>query len=182
MSDINWGDRPTPAHCWLEEIGDLHSEESGWYILNGSKWRHINHDCWLASGEGMDFTVHRKPDPKTYGETIKGTVTAPIMPLDTPIESYKPVVGEECEAFFDGEWRIAEALKYHKETNAVAFDFEYCLKWSSDYRPVKTEREQFIEKVADAVCSASIEQLDVKGNVKRIAGILYDARFKGPDK
>ena len=96
-------------------------------------------------------------------------------------EPYKPVVGEECEAFFDGEWRNAEALKHHKETQAVAFDFEYCLKWSLDYRPIKTEREQFIEKVADAVCSASIEQLDVKGNVKRIAGILYEAGFKGPD-
>jgi hypothetical protein len=182
MIYINWGDRPTDKHCWLEAVDINDSNESGWYILKGAHWVHANKAPWYSENEGELFIVHRKAGTKTYGDTIKGRVTAPMMPLDTPIEPYKPVVGEwhwlagsKTEVFYVGAlsdgWYILEFKSGMIERYATL-----------DLQPIKTEREQFIEKVADAVCSASIEQLDVKGNVKRIAGILYDARFKGPYK
>lgn len=47
--------------------------------------------------------------------------------------------------------------------------------------PIKSERDVFIYCTSEAICGASIEQLDVKGNIRRIAGILFDAGFKAPE-
>ena len=187
MIDINWGDRPTDKHVWAEDVSGGKFDCSGWrFLVDGPKgkgWQGDADCVWgFFSVDSDDIRIHHKPDPKTYGDTIKGRVTAPMMPLDTPIEPYKPVVGEwhwlagsKTEVFYVGAlsdgWYILEFKSGMIERYATL-----------DLQPIKTEREQFIEKVADAVCSASIEQLDVKGNVKRIAGILYDARFKGPYK
>jgi len=90
------------------------------------------------------------------------------------IDCYKPEIGEVCEAWLDGKYRKAEALKYHAKTDAVAFDFGFSLKWSSNYRPCKTEREQFIEKAAE------IFKGPEQALYSMISGALYDngARFK----
>ena len=157
MNNINWGDRPTDKHCWLEAIGDLHSEESGWYILNGSKWRHINHDCWFASGEGMDFTVHRKSEP---------------------VEPYKPVVGEWCEyadrdihskngpVFFIGLNQDGETVY------SDAYNHIFRVSKEIEFRPIKTERDILIDII-----------LGVGGMSEGVlADAILDAGFKGPDK
>lgn len=152
---INWDEQPTDKHCWLEAIGDVHSEESGWYILNGSIWKHIEHTGWNVAGEGEAFTVHRKP-----------------------IEPYKPAVGEWCE------WRTnsmnwCEAFYIgvndsgHKVFNNRDDKMFFVPNGVGLFRPIKTEREQFIEKSVELAGGA-------EESVRY--GIQYDngARFKGP--
>lgn len=87
-----------------------------------------------------------------------------------PEAKWVPKVGEWCEAWLDGEFRKAQALKFHDRTDAIAFDFVDCLKWSSDYRPIKTQREEFIERVVYETLNMCSEQLR-----ERIANELYDA-------
>ena len=156
MSDINWGERPTDKHCWLEAIGDVHSEESGWYILNGPIWRHIEHTGWNVAGEGEAFTVHRKP-----------------------IEPYKPVVGEWCEyKNHNDEWLKCFYVGIDDlESNVFSTEGDI---WSDpvldDYRPINTERELFIEKAGRTPFCG-------KQYINNHYGDLYDngARFTGPD-
>ncbi len=89
-------------------------------------------------------------------------------------EKWVPKVGEWCEAWLDGEFRKAHALKFHDRTNAIAFDFVDCLKWSSDYRPIKTERDKFIEEAENVIkahqwtSTAVIEDLYDSGKFKLV--------------
>jgi len=75
-------------------------------------------------------------------------------------EQYIPVVGEECEALLEGEWLYAEALKHHASSGAIAFDFGDCLKWSADFRPIKTKREKIKEWVESKIDCTEDFQMD----------------------
>ena len=161
MIDINWDEQPTDKHCWLEAVKDIHNDESGWYILKGDEWVHERKGMWHEQTEGGSFTVHRKP-----------------------IEPYKPVVGERCE------YKHFDSSLSHNDTWQACFyigkdeggenifrsklDGElYCD--DTIFRPIKTEREQFIEK-----------SVELAGGAEEWVryGIQYDngARFKGPYK
>lgn len=115
--------------------------------------------------------------PEFYGNNEKH---------DTVMSASKfiPEVGQWCEIVLKNEIREAFYIGLDSDDLPV---FEYrngdMLQEGFDleFRPIKSERDVFIERAAEAICSASIEQLDVKGSAKRIAGILHDAGFKPPE-
>lgn len=101
-----------------------------------------------------------------------------------------PEAGQWCEVLESGKWtrckilafnrcdldRLQIVVKDHTHNAAILYEED-----GIEFRPIKSERDVFIELVAEAICNASIEQLDVKGSTKRIAGILHDAGFKPPE-
>ncbi len=91
---------------------------------------------------------------------------------------YMPKIGEECECTYSAKavWNECVVVPRGKVVlflqdgpRVINRDCTF------DFRPIKTERDKYMEMVADAICDASLEQLDEKSNVKRIAGIIFDA-------
>lgn len=86
-----------------------------------------------------------------------------------------PPAGTVCEAMFDGVWHKVEILKYAGEMNAAACLLSYSINgrnlyWSSQFRPIKTEREIAIDAAWNA-----IDHLGYTNTaIKEIAGALFD--------
>ncbi|MBL4800203.1 MAG: hypothetical protein JKY50_22635 [Oleispira sp.] len=106
-----------------------------------------------------------------------------LIELPQEPEAFVPVVGECCESLNSclahPEW---QEVYICGKTRAGDFVFEdncgyvdSSITASTKFRPIKTEREKFMGKVAEAICGATVAQLDEKSNAKRIAGIIFDA-------
>lgn len=94
-----------------------------------------------------------------------------------------PEVGELVETLNSGRWLKPVVYGTAEYGGCLAKAEGY---WYDEYqeeriRPIKSERDLFIGLAAEAICGASIEQLDAKGSTRRIAGILFDAGFKAPE-
>jgi hypothetical protein len=92
------------------------------------------------------------------------------------------VSGAECEASYAGEWYRAKFLSLH-ETNPNAYAVYLLgseidglnLKWVTKLRPLKTEKERFVERLV------LIMNDNTNATFTEISGVLYDKglRFTG---
>lgn len=87
-----------------------------------------------------------------------------------------PPVGTECEAKFDKEWFTVEILKYNENKIAACHILNSYieggnLKWSCEFRPLKSERERAIEEIIEVVSKSD-------GTFQSAAEMLYDAGFR----
>ena len=101
---------------------------------------------------------------------------APLVEIR--VEPYKPVVGELVETCFThGGWSKRYFIGITRNDQYVVENHDGSISLHSieKVRPIKTEREQFIDR-----CFAL--GLGVSNNLE-VFGFLYDdgARFKGPD-
>ena len=102
---------------------------------------------------------------------------APLVEIKS--EPYKPVVGEWCECSFfnDDEWVSVFVIGRgpHDELYILCGQPVYVDEIACSFRPIKTEREQFIDRCFALGLGVS-ESLEV-------FGFLYDygARFKESD-
>jgi len=156
MTDINWDERPTPDHKALVHktlnVGVLWVKHIG-----GGSYRS---DKGAIFQDDHMFTIHHKPEPKEY----------------------KPEVGGLCEAHFihDG-WCKRYYLGFTKRGEHVveSHDGSVSCHPRSKVRPIKTEREEFIEKAIDVM------NLSIDDSQQGWAEALYDngARFtEGKDE
>ena len=96
-------------------------------------------------------------------------------PIDPP---YMPKVGEWCEWLrsTDHDW-IKARIRAEIDDNDVVIQFgdnKVIVRNPANFRPVKTEREKFIEKARELV--ANMDKDDMI-----LAGKLYDKGFKAPE-
>ena len=92
-------------------------------------------------------------------------------------EKWKPKEGEWCEARTSGKWRKVKTLNVDLGNDLMGFYVPVTenglsrLIWSDNYRPIKTQREEFIEKALSLDCEP------VQGMLSRkdFFGELYDA-------
>jgi len=175
MIDINWGERPSDKHVWAEDVRGGKFDCSGWrFLVDGPKgmgWQGDADCVWdFFSVDSDIIRIHHKPE-------------------SDPLEPYKPVVGEWCEAYFRNVgWCKRCYLGFTEGEEHVVESFRGSISLHSigEVRPIKTEREQFIEKAAKVLqkndqdvtdlCNKSVEMFN------SAAKALYEAGFKGPDK
>lgn len=92
-----------------------------------------------------------------------------------------PPVGTDCEAKFDKEWFTVEILKYNENKIAACHILNSYidggnLKWSCEFRPLKSERERAIEEIAIATGLRARDGRDV------VAAAIYDAGYRKEGK
>ena len=83
-----------------------------------------------------------------------------------------PPVGTVCEAIYDKVWHRCEILKYKVNNlgkTVAACDFIFDLAWSAVFRPLRTERDQWVAEAQKHCTEFSSNQL----------GKLYDALKSG---
>ena len=87
---------------------------------------------------------------------------------------WKPEEGEWCEARTSGKWRKVKTLNVDLGNDLMAFYVPVTenglsrLIWCDNYRPIKTQREEFIEEA-----KSRIKNMDTDDII--LAGKLYDA-------
>jgi hypothetical protein len=70
-------------------------------------------------------------------------------------QKWKPKEGEWCEARTSGKWRKVKTLNVDLGNDLMAFYVPVTenglsrLIWCDNYRPIKTQREKFVEKAMD---------------------------------
>ena len=90
-------------------------------------------------------------------------------------EKWKPKEGEWCEARASGKWRKVKTLNVDLGNDLMAFYVPVTenglsrLIWCDNYRPIKTQREEFMDKAISIFKGDNMELYSV------IAGALYDA-------
>ncbi len=125
---INWDEQPTPEHCWAEDLNDDKDPDfEGWCKkCHDGSWRMDNaFSVWAQNAESKgNVKIHRKPETEPYkpevGEWFIASGGAKMAFVG--IDSGNAYV---CEIDGGGLTRLC--------------DFIGC-------RPIKSEREQFIEK------------------------------------
>jgi len=151
---INWDEQPTPEHVWLEELSHVHDESgSGWYKQEGEGWHCLELGIdYKKSFEGKSFRIHRKP----------------------ATEPYKPEVGDTIEALMTDKWVEAKVYGVGEFGGCLAKpEGHWYDEFTSDrIRPIKSEREQIIERAID-LCVGCLGN-KYESIVETISGVLYD--------
>ena len=122
----------------------------------------------------MKPTKEQLADPKWWGEDVLGyknyiywdeewgfatfskepinEVGFELLAKRPEPEQWKPKEGEWCEARTSGKWRKVKTLNVDLGNDLMAFYVPVTenglsrLIWCDNYRPIKTQREEFIEK------------------------------------
>ena len=125
--------------------------------MNESKCTHYDPDytgLCIECGHDLDYTTQGKPKAKPY----------------------QPEVGDTCEGLRArvNKYMKCEILAHKNGMYAVSFKDMEELQWCCDFRPIKTERELFIEQ------AKAIFKGENRSAHTVVAGVLYDngARFK----
>ncbi len=147
---INWDEQPTPEHVLMV---DSHLKTKHWVKMGIGCWMNDTGLTWSLKTEGTLYSIHTKP------------------PASKETEPYKPEVGEwfissggAKMAFVGIDSGNAYVCEIDGGGLTRLYDFAGC-------HPIKSEREQFIEK-----------SLNINGAPKdwgEMFGMLYDngARF-----
>tara|TARA_R110002167_G_scaffold9628_1_gene44535 strand:- start:76 stop:537 length:462 start_codon:yes stop_codon:yes gene_type:complete len=153
MTDIKWPDGATHKidgtfMKWVDGVEYFYSKDYEWfercYSLSLDKYKSNN-----------NYVVIERP-------------------IDAP---YMPQVGDWCEGYTTGatrnwRWLSVERLKDMGNGEFACLVDDKYLRFVDTFRPIKTDREQFIEQVMGKIRDG--------GHIPTILGQLYDngARFK----
>lgn len=152
---INWGDRPSADHVILIE-SNMATATRHWVKKGVGYWANTAGLTWSIREEGTHYTIHYPPPPS-----------------EEP-EPYKPEVGDTIEALMTDKWVKAKVYGAGEFGGCLAKPEGYWYdEFASDrIRPIKSEREEFIEK-------AVLCHIHNCKDSRAIAAMLYDngARF-----
>ena len=167
LKDVNWWDanQPSKAYSWAEDLNlNPDSDFEGWCIKDEyGGWTMYENDeeaRWDDTAESQgSVKIHRRPEPAA-----------------TP---YQPEVGEWCEWVTDSMdnqelFYIGINDKGHKVFHDTRNRMSLNPNDVGIYRPIKTEREQFIEQALTLKTSVLIHNKDWLIE-------MHKAGFKAPE-
>ena len=137
--EINWDEQPSAEHVWLE-LGYGYGFGGFWAVKVGDEYVIGNIKIYEHSKDIL--SIHQ------------------AEPTDPP---YMPKVGDSCLWFSDKAkvWTHTKVIAWHESgawlsgEGVVSVDYSY-----EQFRPVRTEREQFIEQ-AEAMRESGDEYYDL---------------------
>jgi hypothetical protein len=174
MTDIKWPEGATHKiddifKKWVDGSEYFYSKDNGW-ARTINRWQLAQYKMY---GYG-DYEVIERPietvDPIEIKEVGK--------PIDPP---YVPKVGEWCEghttdAALNWRWLSVERLKDMGNGEFACLVDDKYLRFVDTFRPIKTEREKFIEKGIEINRSLTIGATETEMFVA-----LFEAGFKAPE-
>lgn len=134
MTDIDWNEQPTPEHVAATYINPV-ARNAGivWWVIREGEGYGNDQVYFFDTEVGQKITIHHKPKPKVF-EPAAGEWC----------EAKLPVLGW-CKVFIIGKDVHSQLVYHFEETDGSCHTSP-----SHEFRPIKSDRELFIEKAREA--------------------------------
>ena len=189
------------VHDWVFESGVAPDWAStviiadGYFVWTGLGERGvINSDFWpnnlskvINNGAFTEVLTRNKPALEAKLTHDEFDVVVAVAKAEREAKDWVPEVGQECEHFYSGSWSkiIYHGKTQHKPNMHIVEYVGTCavdtFGGATKFRPIKTEREKFIEVAVDGLSF----ETKLKSQYKIVAGEIYDAiksgKLKAPE-